>query len=82
MEKLEAIKKYAHHYKEHDFFTTVQYEDYLWLIEQAEIASNYGSLVMEHADLFHFKQIAEKHLTAEQLESIQEEMENIPETGF
>lgn len=53
-----------------------------WLIEQAEIASNYGSLVMEHADLFHFKQIAKKHLTAEQLEDIQEEMEDVPETSF
>lgn len=40
MGKIEEIKKKAHHFKEYDFYTTVPYEDYLWLVEQAEKVNN------------------------------------------
>lgn len=35
-EMLEKIKKNANTYKLHDFITELPYEDYLWLLEQAE----------------------------------------------
>lgn len=44
------------------------------------VERDYGIIISEHAELFHFKQIAEKFLTAEQLEEIQEDLEDIPET--
>lgn len=43
---------------------------------------NYGDLVHEHADLRHFKEVALKHLTKEQLEEIEDEMENIPDSTY
>lgn len=36
MKKLNDIKENVHHFKEHDFHTTMLYEDYLWLIETIE----------------------------------------------
>lgn len=82
MSKLEEVKENAHHFKEHDFFTTLHYEDYLWLIEQAEIASGHGELVMENADLINFKKSAESILNERVLREIQEEMNDVPETGY
>lgn len=43
------------------------------------VERDYGIILNEHAELTYFKQIAEKYLTAEQLEVIQEELEDIPE---
>ncbi|WP_121639365.1 hypothetical protein [Virgibacillus sp. Bac330] len=35
--RLEEIKKNANTYKLHDFITELIYDDYLWLIQQAEL---------------------------------------------
>lgn len=59
----------------------VKFSDSLSLEDLKYIADEYAKLVNEHADLLHFKEVAMKHLTDEQLEKIVDEMENIPETG-
>lgn len=38
-ERVKFIEDTAYHYKEHDFYTTLQYEDYLWLIEKVKKAN-------------------------------------------
>lgn len=45
--KLREIKNNATHTKQHNFFTEIPYENYLWLIEQAERAEIYKTALME-----------------------------------
>ncbi|MBN6189410.1 hypothetical protein JQN58_21385 [Aneurinibacillus sp. BA2021] len=40
MDRLQEIKDNAVHEKQHDFFTTVPYEDFLWLTETIEQYQN------------------------------------------
>lgn len=46
------------------------------------VERDYGILINENADLDNFNQLAKKYLSTEQLEEIQEELENIPETYY
>lgn len=41
--------------------------------------SDYEQLVREHADLVHYKQLAETYLTEEQRDALQEELDDLPE---
>lgn len=59
-----------------------KFSETLSLEELKRIADEYGNLVCENADLEHFKEVATKYLTDEQLEDIEEEMNDIPETDY
>lgn len=59
-----------------------KFSENLSIEELKHIADMYEKMVHEHADLLHFKEVASKHLTEEQLESIEEEMNDIPETNY
>ena len=60
----------------------VKFSDTLSLEDLKNVAEEYAKLVNEHAELFHFKEVAKKYLTAEQLEEIENELEDIPEVGY
>lgn len=60
-----------------DEITIMQEDEYLISIEK-----DYGQLINEHAELVHFKDVATKHLTEEQLLKIEDEIENVPDTDF
>jgi F0F1-type ATP synthase delta subunit len=59
-----------------------KFSDNLSEDELKNVADDYEKLIHEHAHLVHFKEVATKHLTTEQLESIEEEMNDIPETNY
>lgn len=45
MDRLQEIKNDAVHEKQHDFFTTLPYEDFLWLVEQVDKAREFESRI-------------------------------------
>jgi len=61
--------------KEENYLVMPMNLDYLNSIEK-----HYGELIEENARLIHFKEIATKYLTDEQLLQIEDEMDNIKET--
>ena len=65
-----------------DIDKETKFSDSLSIEDLKHIAEEYGKLVNEHAHLLHFKETAEKLLTKEHLEEIEEEMENIPEVNY
>lgn len=59
-----------------------KFSENLSIDELKNIADLYEKMVHEHADLVHFKEVASKHLTDEQMEIIEEEMNDTPETNY
>lgn len=59
-----------------------RFSETLSIDELKYVANLYEKMIDEHADLVQFKEIATRYLTDEQLENIEEETNDIPETNY